>query len=55
MKRFAPLLLLLATACGTPPPPATPVPPPPKEAKEKPAYPASREPLFVEFVTIERR
>ena len=53
MRRTAALLLL--TACGGPAPaPATPAAPP-REAKERPSAPASREPLFVELVTIERR
>lgn len=55
--RFAALVVLasLASACGSAPPPATPVPAPKKEAKERPAVPASRAPLFVELVAIEQK
>lgn len=55
MKTALPLLLstLLLAACGSPPP-VTPVPPASTHGKEVGTAPASREPLFVELVTIRR-
>jgi hypothetical protein len=54
MKRAALLVPFLAAACGSSPPPATPAPPQ-NSAKTPVTAPASREPLFVEVVSIERR
>ena len=52
MNRAALFVVSFTTACASTPPPATPAAPPQKATA---TAPASREPLFVEVVAIERK